>query len=661
MNVSVVDSRMRVDTTVWLLALIVLGAALLRLFQFADFSGGTIRFVSTCGQLFDEVKPLVESNNLLNFEVFFYPPVAPLIVASTALMAKAVLQSAFDLGLYCLFLNIGFSLGTVGAVYLIGREWGSNVGLVAASFYVVTMIAVDSCNNVQVYPTFFAMFAIYYFYRSLRDPSTHHLTLMGILLGLAVASKYFPVMLLPLLFLVYVVVRRDSRYVEEDVAGRERTRTGHNPVSLVWSGMLYGLVLIMVGVLYLGMFHRESVMAVFKAIYDGHQHDHPFEYHLPAVTRLYNLGLVAIGGAALVPGLGILLASIAKVSPWEWFKLFCRRNRLWIIPVSSMMATVIITLGVPAVLNLNNYLKYTIWLAKAYASSDNGMFPRGNPAPSYLLSYFSENLGIPLYILGCMGIVYCLYVRDRKAVLLLIVSLPLYVALELSSVKVNRYALDLMAVFCLFAGILIVRGWEAKSSIGYRAIALATFMIVFLYSASYSLAWVNFERLRGSVTVETAEWVNVHVPAGSRIGMTAEFWLAGSPNLLPEPAMLKRFRITQYRDYPEYVLLPKLVYALVKQYDDLSQSDYVYRPEDWSPQLPPAPAEAAVLLDMIHQKQYQLIKEVEKSPSLFGIDFSTHSFGRRTWFLEHAGAYGIQIYRKRSIVDTHTLGVSATH
>jgi hypothetical protein len=396
-------------------------------------------------------------------------------------------------------------------------------------------------------------------------------------------------------------------------------------------------------------------MAVFKAIYDGHQHDHPFEYHLPTITRLYDLGLLATGGALLVAGLGLLLPAMAQVSPWEWFKRFSRRNRLWLIPVSAMAATVIITLGIPAALNLNNYLRYTIWLAKAYASADGGMFPRGNPAPSYILSYFPENLGIPLFILGCLGVVYGLYVRDQKAILLMFVSLPLYLALELSSVKVNRFALDLMPLFCLFAGILVVRGWEVKLSIGYRAIAVATFLIVILYSATYSLAWANFERVRRDVPVETVQWVNVHVPAGSHIGMEAEFWLAGSPNLLPDPALLRRFQITPYTDYPDYILFPKLVYALLKQYDDLSNSGYVYRPEDWSPQLPPTPAEAAVLFDVMHQRQYELIKEFEKVPSLFGIDFSAHALGRRTWFLEHVGTYGIQIYKKRGLKTAYSI------
>jgi hypothetical protein len=643
-------NKICVNRDVAWLVVILLSAALLRLFMFAEVNNGSITFVGTCGQLLDEVKPLVEAKNPLHFEVFFYPPVAPLIVASTALVTQGFLPRLFDLGLYCLFVNVLFSVATLIVIYLIGREWGSKEGLLAAALYAVTMIAVISSNNVQVYPTFFAMLAVYYFYRSLRRQSAFHLSLIGVFFGLAVASKYFPAMLFLLLFLAHFLVRRDSpREHSERVIRNDWAQTSHSLPSLAWSGMLYGLVLITIGFVYVGMFRRESVLGMFRAIYDAHQHEHPFEYHLPTITRLYYVGVLATVGTGLIAGLGILLPHIAKVTPWEWFYGFCRRNRLWLIPFSSMVVTLTITLGIPAALNLNNYLKYTTWLAKAYASADGGMFPQGNPAPSYLFSFLPENLGLPLFLLGCIGILYLLYRRDQKAIFLMIVALPLYAALELSTVKVNRYALDLMPLFCLFAGILLVRIGEIKPSVVYKAISLATFFIVFFYSAFYSLSWANFERVRRDIPVETAEWVNANVPAGNRIGMKADFWLAGSPTLLPEPAMLRGFHITQYTDYPEYILLPKILYDLIQQYENLSQSGYVYRPEDWSPQLPPSQAEAAVLFDVIHQRQYQLVKEFEKGPSLFSIDFGVHTFGRRTWFLEHAGAYGIQIYKKRAL------------
>jgi Dolichyl-phosphate-mannose-protein mannosyltransferase len=649
------------NKNVLLLVLIVLGAALLRLFQFADFSGGTIRFAGTCGQLFDEVKPLVESKNLLNFEVFFYPPVAPLIVASTALVIQAVAPGVFDLEPYCLFLTIAFSLGTLIVIYFIGKEWEPSVGLAAAAFYAVTMISVSSCKNVQVFSTFFSLLAIYFFYRSLRNPSTLRLSLIGIFLGLAVGSKYFPILLGAILFLIPLAVDRKSSVDEAGVAIRNVPKqSGHPFVRVAWAGALYVLFLVTISVMYLGIFHRESAMGVFKTVYDGYPHEHPFEYHLSTINRLYQLGLLATGGAVLMSGLGIALPIIAKLSPWEWFKGFYSRNRFWTIPLSSLAATILITLGIPVGANLNNYLRFTSWLARDYASTDGGMFPLGNPAPSYFFSYFPESLGLPLFILGCLGILYCLYVRDRKAILLLTIMLPLYIVLELSSVKVNRFALDLMPPFCILSGIMLVRLWKGKPPVICKALSLGVFFVVFAYSAVYSLAWANFQRPERNIPVETAEWVNAHVPQGSRIGTKAEFWLKGSPGFLPDPQMLKGYQITDYASSPEYILLPKLVYEIVRQYADLTKSGYIYRVEDWSPQLPPSPAEKAVLLGMIEQNQYKLIQEFQKVPSIFGVRFGLQGFGGRTWFLEHAGAYGIQIYRKTISPNTHSFSESET-
>jgi hypothetical protein len=289
------------------------------------------------------------------------------------------------------------------------------------------------------------------------------------------------------------------------------------------------------------------------------------------------------------------------------------------------------------------------------------MFPRGNPAPSYFFAYFPESLGLALFILGCLAILYCLFARDQKAILLLAIMLPLYIVLELSAVKVNRFALDLMPPFCILSGVLLAGLWKRKPSIFYKALSVGVFGVVFLYSAVYSLAWANFQRPEINIPAQTAEWVHEHVPPGSRIGMKGEFWLVGSPTLLPDPEMLKGYHITDYASSPDYILLPKLVYEIVKQYADLTRSGYVYRTDDWLPELPPPPVEQAVLLESISQGQYELVQQFEKVPSVFGITFAPRGLlGGRTWFREHAGDYGIQVYRKRSLIETHALGVQET-
>ena len=58
-----------------LLTGIIVSGLILRLFPFIDIRGEGFSFFGTCGQLFDEAKPLFDSRNPLHFEVFYYPPV----------------------------------------------------------------------------------------------------------------------------------------------------------------------------------------------------------------------------------------------------------------------------------------------------------------------------------------------------------------------------------------------------------------------------------------------------------------------------------------------------------------------------------------------------------------------------------------------------------
>ena len=643
------SANMLTRKTAYWLTLIMVVALALRIFPHTYYNGGDLKLVGTCGQLIDEVKPLVESGNILHFEMFYYPPVAPLIVASTATFIQNIIpRNLFNLGLHCLLITIGLSVATIIPVYLIGREWSKGTGLVAASFYAVTMIAVASADTVQVYPTFFAMFAVYFFCRSLRTASRLNLILIGVSLGLGVASKYFPLMLIGMLFLRHLIGNKHLSS-DVDVAKEPDAVMESKAGAILWNMLLYGVLLGSIGGLFAGIFYRANVLQAFKTVYDSSPHEHPFEYHLPALNPLYNIAVLAMAVMAIV-AIGLLyMPHLQGISAWQWFKDFSRRNRLWFLPSVAFIVTLCLALGVPVVLNLNNYLRATLWIAKDYMSTDGGIFPSGRPAPSYFFSFFPENLGLPLFVLGCIGICYAFLARDRRAMFIVGISLPLYVMLEFSSAKVNRFALDLMPLFCLFAAICVVRLLCAANSKAVRACLAGAMVLIFSYSAIYSLAWGNFQRPQRDVRIEAVQWVKNEIPPGSQIGTRARLWVAASPGLLPDTALLKGYQITDYSSSPEYILLPKLVYAVVKQYDELSKAGYIYTAQDWWPQLPPSDTEATVLVALIEQSQYEMVHEVEKSPEIWGVKFPPQSLGRQTWLLEHAGAYGIQIYKKRTV------------
>jgi hypothetical protein len=639
------------------LGLIVLIALALRLYPHADFSGGGVTFVGTCGQLIDEVKPLVSSGNLLNFEVFFYPPVAPLIVAGAARVVSTIIPGGFNLALHCLFITILFSTATIVVLYYLGSEWSPSVGLLAASFYAVTMIAVDSAINVQVYSAFFALLAIYFFYKCLRQPWSTNLMLMGILLGLAIGSKYFPVLLIPMFFLLYFLIGRKPEAKPSGVVPKCQQSSPVNMYNFLMHTGLLIVVFACLGMLYLGIFNQGVLLSLLKRIYDTHIHEHAFEYHLNSIQRILNLGFCGVGAVGICAASGILIPTIKGRGSWEWAREYFHRHRILVMPSISLIITLLITAGIPAISNLNNYVAYTVWIANTYASADGGMFPAGSRAPSYFLSFFPESLGIPLFVAGCVGLAYSILSKDRKAVILLIIVLPLYLVLERSSVKVNRFALELMPIFCLFAAIGLDQLRRARTSLAWQVAAISICFAILSYSTLYVLAWANVTRPARDVRVEAVEWIKANVNQGSRIGMNGQLWLVSSPQLIPDPRMLSGYKVQNYTSFPEYVIVPKLLFQVVHQYGVLTRAGYVYSKEDWTPEPQPSSDELNALISIVNQQQYVLVKEFEKFPALGGVSFSNHRVGSRTWFREHAAAYGIQIYQKRPEAEQNQQGI----
>lgn len=634
-----------------ILTAIVAIAVTLRLLPFMDFNSGSITFTGTCGQLIDEVKPLFDSNDLLNFQYFYYPTVGPLIVASTAKIVKVLLPQTFDISLHCLFVTIAFSIGTLVILYLVARRWGQYVGFTATAFFAVTMIAVDCANTVQVYETFFAMLAILYFLRSLDLPTFLNLALMGSFLGLSVASKYFSLALVPMFLLAQVcVVGTHKSFKRENEAwpGNNHRTASHS----AWTIVVFAAFSITALALYVILAHRNFVFDVLKDIYDARLHEHPFEFHLNTVNRYYKFGILGLASCAAAIGAAICAPILRGMDQWDWFRQFCYRNRFWLIPSCAMAGTLFFVLGVPVAFNLNDFVRYSAWVSRAYATGDGGMFPAGHPAPSYFFSYFPESLGVPLFFLACGGILLCIYTQERKAMILIALVLPMYLILEQGSVKVNRYALDIIPVLCLFASLALK--WVSSLSPPrlFKSLTSIAFTTVFIYSAVYSLAWANFERTHIAIPARAEAWIRSQIPVGSEIGMKSTLWIEGSPHLIPEPAKLKDYKIVGYRELPQYVVLPQLLYDIGSQYEALHGSGYNYTADDWFPQLPPAQEEIEVLLGLIHEEGYSLVKSFEEFPSFAGITFGSEVFGGKTWLLEHAGPYGLRIYKRKKAEDS---------
>src|SRR4029453_14813117 len=111
----------------------------------------------------------------------------------------------------------------------------------------------------------------------------------------------------------------------------------------------------------------------------------------------------------------------------------------------------------------------------------------------------------------------------------------------------------------------------------------------------------------------------------------------GSPELLPGARWLEGYHLTDYRDDPEYVLLPNSAYAAMVQYLESFREGYVYRANDWFPSTP-SEGDLKALSRIVRGDGYELIREFRKRPEIFGVEFASHSLGGRTWLVEHTPA-----------------------
>lgn len=643
-KLDVVSAMQRVFSRWWgwdtlLVLLFVMIGAVLRLYRVVDWQAGT---VEPCDFPFvDEITPLVQARNLLHFDVFFYPPVAPILVGALSLPGAILMPESFNVGAFCRGITIMASLATVPVVYLIGRFWGARVGLVGAGLFSVNMIAVNSTGNVQVYSALFVSLAMYWALRAYQRLTIGALCWVGALLGFAVATKYFPAFLFLLLFVGLVANRTPEFKIDLGAYAERQT------IKTIWIATLVGVVALAGMTLVIGLVAQESVLTLAQRIYDGHPHDHPFSYHLPSIIKLLHLGL--LGGAAVAVCASCLLVVpiLQGCHPWKWAIHQFNRHAIWLIPMSAAGLAIVVTFVLPVAANLNNFAKYAVWTLKAYASTDGGMFPAAKPAPSYLLAYLPENFGLPGYVLALCGVMLAVVRRDKKLLLLLLAALPLWVMLERSSVKVNRYILELTPILCVAAGFAFEWLWTVARQYKSQWMASWIFAGIYLFTSVYSLAWAEFFRPGQDIPQQAASWVQTSVPRGAMVGLRSSVIVDHISPYLPDDQQLEGYRLVRYNEDPDYILLPRLVYEVVRQHLELSRQGKGYQDTDWFPYPPPTPEDLRFMEELVSSGRYEVLKEITKVPVFGGYVPGAQAIRGYTWLREHS-SYSILIYRRVS-------------
>ncbi len=144
----------------------------------------------------------------------------------TLLGADSGLQSTFESNgseFYLLgrLLTIFYAVATVPVIYLIGRRvFGERAGLIASGLFVLYPIAVTHAQMVRTdsAAAFFGALGLWLCLRLYDQPTARNRILAGLVIGLAISTRYFMVALIPVLAAVELLV------LWRQVRSRELTR-----------------------------------------------------------------------------------------------------------------------------------------------------------------------------------------------------------------------------------------------------------------------------------------------------------------------------------------------------------------------------------------------------------------------------------------------------
>lgn len=154
-----------------------------------------------------------------------YPVAAAIHVWDAALHggpvfgSHAVLEARFDRDPTPFYLigriwALMLAIATIPMLYALGRRcFDTRVGLIAATLWTALPYAIhhDRIARTDSAATFFSVVALYFCMRAWQDPRRRWWVLAGVGVGLAVASRYFMVTLVPWLVVAAVVPLRTER------------------------------------------------------------------------------------------------------------------------------------------------------------------------------------------------------------------------------------------------------------------------------------------------------------------------------------------------------------------------------------------------------------------------------------------------------------------
>jgi len=139
----------------------------------------------------------------------------------------------------------------------------------------------------------------------------------------------------------------------------------------------------------------------------------------------------------------------------------------------------------------------------------------------------SGGMGISLFYLSLAGILWSVFLRDSKRLVMLSFVVVYSVVLAVWSQPYDRYALPLLPFLCLFASDALIKMSEKIKILQKWPFVFA---VAFAIPSMAKIAVSDCLFLQKDVRTEAREWIEQHIPSNSKVALDIPFYV---PKLKP--------------------------------------------------------------------------------------------------------------------------------
>ena len=243
------------------------------------------------------------------------------------------------------------------------------------------------------------------------------------------------------------------------------------------------------------------------------------------------------------------------------------QHNIRIIHVVSRLALICVSFGAGFIIGYPNVLEFTVNSEKLLADLTYQLNfmqevlykieAHALPAPLFYFWSLSWALGLPLAIIGLIGVGYTIYKCGYRSMIFLVFVASYYLLISTATWYTAHYALPLIPFLCLFAAVFVVDRIRQVNLSRYRLWVSWLLPLLILLPSLMSVVKSNHLLTTTDTRTLAKGWIESNIPEGAQIGRSVyASWvpsLSTREELAPQSTQTYEVAISGY-DLSEYTL-----------------------------------------------------------------------------------------------------------